>query len=254
MLLPRVIPCLLLKKNGLVKGIQFKNHTYIGDPINAVEIFNTKEVDELFFLDITATQENRIPSLELIGQLADECLMPFSVGGGIQTIEHIKDILNHGAEKVCINTVAMKNPEFIHQASRYFGSQSIVVSVDYKKNWRGNNQLYLASGTRKNGNISLLDCVKNLEQSGVGEILLNSIDRDGTMNGYDLETLTQVCGHVTVPVIAMGGAWSNQHLKDGITAGASAVAAGSKFVFHGARRAVLINYPDEMELIEIRGS
>ena len=255
MLLPRIIPCLLLKGRGLVKGVRFKNHVYVGDPINTVEIFNTKEVDELLFLDITATHEKRIPSLELIQQLADECLMPFSVGGGIRSIQHIRDILSQGAEKVCINTAAVENPGLIQEASKYFGSQSIIVSIDFKQNRRNQYELYIRCGKKRVRQLEMLSFIQQMEELGVGEILLNSIDRDGTMSGYDLELIQTVSDQVKVPLIALGGAWTDQELKDGIeVGGASAVAAGSKFVFHGERRAVLINYPDHNALIEIRGN
>lgn len=253
MLLPRVIPCLLLKGQGLVKGVGFKNHRYIGDPINAVQLFNTMQVDELLFLDILATQEKRTVDLELIQKIADQCLMPFGVGGGIQNGAQIRDILRAGAEKVCLNTYALENPDLIKEASQTFGRQSIVVSIDVKKNLLGNYHVFTRCGTTLFSK-DLQQTIRLIEEQGAGEILLNSIDRDGTMGGYDLNVLKEVSAMATIPVIASGGAGSMKDLQEGIQIGhASAVAAGSLFVFHGPRRAVLINYPSKEELIKIRG-
>ncbi|XDD51552.1 AglZ/HisF2 family acetamidino modification protein [Leptospira sp. WS92.C1] len=243
MLLPRIIPVLLLSGKGLVKGVQFKDHKYVGDPINAVQIFNTKEVDELIFLDILATKEKRIPSLEVIQTIADQCLMPFGVGGGITSLSEVREILKAGAEKVSINTGVLENFSLIREVSETFGSQSIVISLDIKKNWLGKYQVFTRCGSKAVSG-SVTEIAKKAEEFGAGEILLNNIDRDGMMEGYDLELLSEVCKSVTIPVIASGGAGSYEHLKDGIVSGASAVAAGSLFVFHGRRRAVLISYPD----------
>lgn len=253
MLLPRIIPCLLLKGKGLVKGVQFTNHRYIGDPINAVQLFNTMEVDELLFLDIAATQEKRIPDLELIQKIADQCLMPFGVGGGIQNVTQIRDILSSGAEKVCLNTSALENPDVIKEASEIFGRQSIVVSIDIKKNNAETYDVYTHCGTKIFSH-DLKNVIQLVEEKGAGEILLNSIDRDGTMQGYDLDIIRKIEENSTIPIIACGGAGSISDLRDGIMEGhASAVAAGSMFVFHGPRRAVLISYPSHKELQEIRG-
>ena len=253
MLLPRVIPVLLLSGKGLVKGVQFDRHSYIGDPINTVQIFNAKDVDELIFLDITATAEGRIPSLEMIQRIADQCLMPFSVGGGIKTIKDIRDILSAGAEKVCLNTTAMEDPAIIRQTADNFGRQSIIVSIDVRPDKNGVYDVYSRCGTKKTGTDVVAMAIQ-MENQGAGEIMLNSIDRDGTMTGYDLPLLQQVCKSVTIPVIACGGAGTLKHLQEGINiGGASAVAAGSFFVFQGSRRAVLISYPSKLELIEIRG-
>ncbi|MFH0861090.1 MAG: AglZ/HisF2 family acetamidino modification protein [Candidatus Altiarchaeota archaeon] len=248
MMTPRVIPALLLKGTGLVKGINFKNHRYVGDPINAVRIFNTKEVDELVFLDISATQEGRTISLDVVSQIADECYMPFAVGGGINSVEQIRRLLYAGAEKVCINTAAIENPELIEKASQIFGSQSIVVSIDVKhKLFRGYDTV-VRSGS-KSIDRDPVDMAAEVEKLGAGEILLTSIDREGTMEGYDTEIIKQVSDVVNIPVIACGGAGKLQDLSDAITIGnASAVAAGSFFVFHGKRRAVLINFPSKEEL------
>lgn len=253
MLLPRVIPCLLLQGKGLVKGIKFKDHRYVGDPMNAIQIFNAKEVDELFFLDITATKENRIPPIDLIERIADQCLTPFCVGGGIKTVKEIKSILSAGAEKVCLNTYAFENPKLIREASDTFGAQCIAVSIDYKKNWLGKYEVFTRCGS-KSVSKDLFGIVKEVESKGAGEIILNSIDKDGTMEGYDFDLIKNISETVAVPVIAMGGAGTNEHLKQVLSEGkASAAAAGSMFVFHGKRRAVLIKYPDINESKEIKG-
>lgn len=247
MIRPRIIPCLLLRGKGLVKGIQFQNHTYVGDPINAIRIFNDKEVDELIFLDITATQERRIPPLDLIQTISDQCLMPFAVGGGITTIGEARDILNRGAEKVCLNTATIEHPELITALSETFGTQSVVVSIDVKKNGQGQYQTFTRCGSKPVSE-SPVELAIRMEQLGAGELLVNSIDRDGTQTGYDTELIREVADAVSVPVIACGGAGSLRHLSDGLSLGhASAVAAGSLFVFTGRRRAVLINFPSKNE-------
>jgi cyclase len=253
MLLPRIIPVLLLQGKGLVKGINFKDHRYVGDPINAVQIFNTKQVDELIFLDISATKENRLPDLDLVQSISDQCLMPFSLGGGIKSLEDSKRILNAGAEKVCLNTYALENPNLISDISRVFGNQSVVVSIDVKKSLFGKYQVFSRCGTKLVSK-DIIATLKQVQESGAGEIMINNIDKDGICEGYDLDLLSEVTANSKVPVIACGGAWENQHLKDAIEkANVSAVAAGSKFVFHGRRKAVLISYPSLDELVGIRG-
>lgn len=248
---PRVIPVLLLRGEGLVKGIKFKDYRYVGDPINAVHIFNEKEVDELLFLDITATRENRKPGLGFIEKIADECYMPFGVGGGISTVKDIREILFAGAEKVSINTAAVSNPTLISEAASQFGSQSVVVSIDYRKKGLGNYEVCTHSGT-KSTNLEPLEWAIKAAELGAGEILFNCIDRDGTMEGYDIKTLAQITAAVNVPVIACGGAGIVEHLAEAVYEGnASAVAAGSMFVFHGRKHAVLINYPNISELERI---
>ncbi|MFC1703606.1 AglZ/HisF2 family acetamidino modification protein [Candidatus Omnitrophota bacterium] len=251
MLIPRVIPVLLLKKEGLVKGTNFKNHTYVGDPINAVKIFNEKEVDELFFVDIAATNENKRPLLELIQKIADECFMPFGVGGGIKTIDDIRMVLSAGAEKICINSAAVENPQFVKEAAGIFGSQSIVVSIDVKRQQGNEYEVYTHSGTKR-VNVDLVELAKQVESLGAGEILLTSIDKDGTMQGYDFECTKRVAMSVKIPIVACGGAGRKEDLADVVNEGcASAAAAGSFFVFHGRRRAVLINFPLKQELEQI---
>jgi cyclase len=248
MLKTRVIPCLLLKGRGLVKTVKFQNPKYVGDPINAVRIFNEKEVDELVFLDITATIQNQRPQFDLIKDIATECFMPFGYGGGIRNIEDASRILKLGAEKIVVNSYAVENPDFIRQASEVFGSQSVVVSIDAKSKSTGGYSMYTHSGTN-NASISPFVFAEQAERLGAGEVFINSIDRDGTMQGYDLDLVGGVAGRLTIPVVACGGAGKLQDFQDAIKkAGASAVAAGSLFVFHGPHRAVLINYPSQEEI------
>jgi len=247
----RVMPCLLLRGSGLVKTVRFKDPTYLGDPRNTIKIFNEKEVDELVLLDITATENKREPNYDLLHELTSECFMPLAYGGGITDLKQIEKILKLGVEKVAINTSAVENPALITRAANFFGSQSIVVSIDVKRKLFSKYEVYIRNGKQKTG----LDPVvlsRQMESAGAGEILLNSIDRDGTMQGYDLEILRQVTDAVKIPVIACGGAGS---IKDFALAvkqgGASAVAAGSIFVFHGRHRAVLISFPKRKELERI---
>jgi imidazole glycerol-phosphate synthase subunit HisF len=247
----RIIPCLLIKDGVLVKGKNFTNHRYVGDPINAVRIFNAKEVDEIIFLDISATLENKKLSLKLIEDITDECYVPFTVGGGIQNIEEIRDILYSGAEKVCLNTVVYENPELVRHASNKFGSQAIIVAIDVKKNKNKCYDVYSHAGTKK-VNCNLLDHVKKAESLGAGEILINSIDKDGTKASYDKDLLKMVSDAVNIPVIAAGGASSLEDFKDCfMKTNISALAAGAFFVFHGARDAVLIRYPNKKQIANI---
>ena len=247
MIRPRVIPCLLLKNEGLVKTVKFKDPKYLGEPINIVRIFNDKEVDELLFLDIAATVENRPPNFEMLGKITSECFMPLGYGGGIRTLEDVRKLLAIGVEKIVLNTSAVENPSLIRAAADYAGSQAVVISIDVKKTMFGKSEVYTRSGRKATG----LDPVKfavEMEKQGAGELFLNSIDRDGTMQGYDLELVRRVADSVTVPVVACGGAGNIQHLAEAIQAGASAAAAGSMFVFQGPLRGVLISYPAQEEL------
>lgn len=251
MLTTRVIPCLLLQNAGLVKTVKFTDPTYIGDPINAVKIFNDKEVDELIFLDINATKDTRQPLLKVIEEIANECFMPFCYGGGVRDIETIKKLFRLGAEKVSINSYAIEHPDFIRKAADMFGSQSIVVSIDVRKMFWGKHEVFTHSGTRK-ANLNPVAFAVNMENMGAGELLINSIDRDGTMQGYDLALLQRITEAVNIPVIACGGAGTLDHLAEAVnTGGASAVAAGSMFVYYGKHKAVLINYPERKKLEQL---
>jgi cyclase len=247
---PRVIPCLLLRNKGLVKTVRFKDPTYLGDPINIVRIFNDKEVDELVFLDITATVEGRKPPFKLLSEIASECFMPLGYGGGIRDLEDARAILSLGVEKVVVNSYAVENPSFIRAAADRFGSQSVVVSVDVKRSLWGKYEVFTHSGSKATG----LDPVRlavEMERAGAGELLLNSIDRDGAMQGYDIDLIKRVSDAVGIPLVACGGARTVHDLADAVQrGGASAAAAGSMFVFQGPHRAVLINFPTAAELKE----
>jgi len=250
---PRVIPILLLKGKGLVKSVRFKNHRYIGDPINAVKIFNDLKADELVFLDILASKEKRSISLDFVRNVGDEANMPFAVGGGIQTIQQIKDIINAGAEKVIINSYAVDNPEFIEKASAVFGSSTIVVSIDVKKNIFGKSRIYAKGGIKSTG-LEPIAFAQLMEKNGAGEIMINSIQNDGVMDGYDLDLIRNVSKAVEIPVVAAGGAGELLDLRRAVKESyASAAAAGSLFVYHGPRKAVLVNYPTQNELNKILG-
>lgn len=240
---PRVIPVLLLKDKGLVKSTKFKDYKYIGDPINAVKIFNDLKADELVFLDILATNQKHTISLDFIRRVGDEANMPFAVGGGIQTNKQIKDIINAGAEKVVINSHAIENPEFIKEASDEFGSSTIVVSIDVKKKIWGKKRVYAKAGTQSTP-LNPIEWAQKVAEKGAGEIILNSIDHDGTMNGYDEQLIQEIAEAVDIPVVALGGAGQLNDFQSAVkNSYASAVAAGSLFVFHGPRKAVLVNYP-----------
>ncbi|MBS4034563.1 MAG: AglZ/HisF2 family acetamidino modification protein [Ignavibacterium sp.] len=251
MFLPRVIPVLLLKGKGLVKSVKFKDPKYIGDPINAVKIFNDKKADELVFLDINASKENRIISLDFVHKVGDEANMPFAVGGGIKTIQDIRSILENGAEKVVINTAAFENPEFIKKAVDAFGSSTIAVCLDVKKDFFGKYKLYFRNG-RKKSKEDIIAFAEKMEQFGAGEIIIQSVDKDGTYEGYDLELTKLISKAVTIPVVALGGASDYKDFNLAVNEGyASAVAAGSIFVYHGPRKAVLISFPTKIEINKI---
>jgi len=247
----RVIPSLLIHKGGLVKSVQFKDYKYVGDPINAVKIFNEKEVDEIAVIDIDASKENKAPNIEKISEIASEAFMPMAYGGGITTIEQIKEILYNGIEKVIINKAAHTTPHLITQAANLFGNQSIVVSIDVKKVFLKGYRVFIENG-KKNTGLHPVEFAITAEKLGAGEILLNSIDKDGTFTGYDVALIQQVSQAVNIPVIAIGGASSVEDFAKAKQAGASAVSAGSMFVFQRPHKAVLISYPTRKEIKEIR--
>ena len=251
MIQARVIPCLLLRNRGLVKTVKFKNPTYIGDPLNAVRIFNEKEVDELIFLDTMATLEGRKPDYELVSDIAKECFMPFSYGGGIRNLETIHKLLRVGVEKVVLNAIASEEPAVVRDAAKRFGSSTIVGAFDLKKKFLG-GYLRCVRGGRSCVKVSPVEYARELETLGVGEIFVNSIDRDGMMSGYDVEILQQISEIVTIPVIACGGAGALGDISDLIRGTkVSAAAAGSLFVYQGGLRGILINYPPRAELDRI---
>lgn len=248
MLQNRIMPCLLLKDTKLVKTIRFKSAQYIGDPVNAIKIFNEKEVDELIVADISANREIKGPNLDLIKQFADECFMPVCYGGGISTVEQIRKILKIGIEKVVLNSALYQNRNLIKDASKIFGSQCIVVSLDIQKNWIGKYLVSFYSGT-KTINTNLIDYIAEIEKLGAGEILVNDISRDGTWEGFDLELLKNVSSNSNIPVIAMGGAGNFGHITDAIKIGkVSAVAIGSMAVYQKKEMGVLINFPKKEQI------
>jgi imidazole glycerol-phosphate synthase subunit HisF len=244
MAIPRVIPVLLLHKGGLVKSVKFKNYKYIGDPVNAVKIFNEKEVDELCLLDIDASKENREPSYKLIEEIASECFMPLTYGGGVCSIDQIKNLIRSGVEKIVLSTITGKDIGFISKAADRFGNSTLVGCMDVKTNLLGKHRVYSHS-TQTNISIDPTTYAKNLEQAGVGELMINSVDRDGSMQGYDYSFISAIVKNVTIPVIACGGCGSLQDIDTVINkCKASAAAAGSFFLFKGPHKAILITYPE----------
>jgi cyclase len=254
MLRARIIPCLLVHNKGLVKTVNFKEPKYVGDPINAVKIFNEKEVDELIVLDIDATVENRTPNFELIKNLASECRMPFCYGGGITSVEQAKKIIELGAEKIAISSSAINNPALIKNIGLEVGVQSVVVVIDVRKKgilFGGGYDIYIKNGKEK-VNIKLKEFIDQLNEIGVGEIVINSIDNDGMMKGYDIPLISMIREWTNFPITALGGAGSSIDIKQLIEKfkiiGAS---AGSLFVFKGKYKAVLINYPNREEKLRL---
>lgn len=231
MLKIRIMPTLLYKEPTLVKGVSFDSWRRVGSVMQAVKIYNMREVDELVFLDITASKENRRPDFELIDDIADECFMPLTVGGGVKTIDDFRNLLTVGADKIAINSAAVENPDLIRLAADKFGSQCVVVSIDYKKNTQGEMEVYSYSGTKPTG-IKLFDFAKQVVEFGAGELLITSIDRDGTMKGYDIETIRMISDNIEIPIIASGGAGSYEDIFQVITeANVEAIAAASIFHF-----------------------
>jgi cyclase len=253
MVIPRAIPCLLLRGNGFVKTVRFRDPTYLGDPVNIVRIFNDKEVDEVIVLDITATTERRPPRFDFVAGLASECFMPLCYGGGVSTVEEMRALFARGVEKVAVNTRAVETPELLRAAADAFGSQSIVVGIDVKRSWLGRRQVVTQAGRRGTG-LDPVEHARRVEALGAGEILLTCVERDGTMDGYDLDLIRSVTSAVSIPVIAAGGAGRLEDLGAAVReGGAAAAAAGSLFVFQGRNRAVLVNYPEPAELRSLFG-
>jgi cyclase len=250
MLKHRVIPCLLLRNRGLVKTVKFENPKYVGDPINAIRIFNEKEVDELLVLDIEASKTKREPDYELIEQFAGECFMPLAYGGGITTVEQVKRLFSIGVEKISVQTSALADFKLVSDIASHYGNQSVVVAIDIKKNLIGRYKLY-ASATRQLLDQDWSQFILNAIDAGAGEILLNSVDKDGTMSGMDFTLIEKAAKLCKVPLIASGGVAGLADFKKAVDSGADAVAAGAFFVYHGPLRAVLITYPKYAELINL---
>jgi cyclase len=249
---PRIIPCLLIHDGGLVKTVRFASPKYVGDPINAVKIFNEKESDELIVLDIDATVRGIDPNLKVIGRLAAECRMPLCYGGGVRSVSQAKDIIGLGVEKVALSAAAIQDPSLLTRIADEIGRQSVVAVLDVKLSGRkGGHGVWTHNGSRDSGR-SLLDLALELERAGAGEVLINSIDRDGTMEGYDLELAQTARSALGIPITILGGAGSLVHLRELISrCGVLGVAAGSLFVFKGPYRAVLINYPGAVQKEEL---
>jgi len=247
MLRHRVIPCLLLQDDGLVKTLRFENPKYVGDPINAIRIFNEKEVDELLVLDIQASKSKREPNYDLIEEFAGECFMPLAYGGGIASVHQARRLFSIGVEKVAIQTGALANLDLVNDIAVRYGNQSVVVALDIKKNLLGRYKLY-SSATGKALDRDWLELIKLAIDAGAGEILINAVDRDGTLSGMDLSLIENVASVCSIPLIAAGGVGSLADIKAAVKAGASAVACGAFFVYQGPHRAVLITYPKYDEL------
>ena len=247
MLRPRIIPCLLIHNKGLIKSIGFKNYKYVGDPINTVRIFNEKEVDELIILDIDATVQSKEPDYRMIENIAAECRMPLCYGGGIKTKQHAQNIFSLGVEKIALSSAVINNLNILKEISDQVGLQSVVVVIDIKRNILGNLDIFINNGKLK-VKIDPNKFIENILKIGVGEIVINSINQDGKMNGYDFNMIDKCIKNIDVPVTIMGGAGYFDHILDAIKRyGILGVASGSMFVFKGKYRAVLINYPSKSE-------
>jgi len=240
---PRIIPVLLYKNSGLVKSVKFKNYTYIGDPINAVRIFNECFADEIIILDIDASKKNSSIDLQLVKEVGEEANMPFSVGGGIDSIQKIYERLKNGAEKVIINSAALHNTKFIKEASDNFGSSTVTVCVDIKKNLLGKYQVYSHKEGKSLG-INYIDHIKRIEEAGAGEIIIQSVDNDGVMKGYDIKLYESLSREINIPIVALGGAGDIHDMeKLWNSTSVNSFSAGSMFVYFGKMKGVLINYP-----------
>lgn len=248
MLRTRVIPCLQLIDESLVKTVRFSKPNYIGDPKNTVRIFNELEVDELCFLDIRATVEKRQPNFKILREIADECFMPLSYGGGVSDAETAKKILSIGFEKILINSAAYSNPKLITEIASHSGNQSVIASIDIKKNFWGRYQVYSHDGTKKQ-DVDPIEWAQKLQEYGAGELLITSMDQDGTWKGFDIEIIKRISESVDVPVIANGGAGKIEHIENVVkNGGASAVALGSMVVYQQKDMGVLVNFPSKDEL------
>ncbi|WP_148624595.1 AglZ/HisF2 family acetamidino modification protein [Aliarcobacter cryaerophilus] len=251
MLRTRVIPCLLLKNESLVKTVKFKEYNYIGDPVNTVRIFNELEVDELMFLDIFASKENRPINVKILADIANECFMPLSYGGNIKSLHDAKNIFEIGFEKVVINSNTFNNLKLIEDIAKYFGNQSIVGSIDVKQSFFGKQKVYSHHGKQKQ-NVDVVQWAKQLENAGIGELLITSIDKEGSWEGYDIELIKSITENVQVPVIANGGCGNIEHIGEVVKeACVSACAVGSMVVYQKKGMGVLVNFPDRKKLEKV---
>jgi cyclase len=245
---PRIIPCLTMQHMDMVKTIHFKNPRYIGDPVNSVRIFNNKDVDEMCILDITATIERREPDFGFLHEIASEAFMPLGYGGGIKTLSQAKEIFRIGYEKVVLNSLIFDDPEEVKRIVDFAGSQSVVASIDYKRDLFGKCGVITHCGRNKTGK-AVDEAIRYAEDLGIGEIILTSIDHEGQMEGYDLKVMQKIGRNIQVPVILNGGAGSIDDIAEALKRGADAVAVSSFFVYYGSNRAVLINMPGEEEYL-----
>jgi len=254
MLRSRIIPALLVHQKGLVKTVKFKEPKYVGDPINAVKIFNEKEVDELIVLDIDATIEKKEPDFELIKNLAVECRMPFCYGGGVKSVAHAREIIRLGAEKVALSSAVIENPELVVELAKAIGQQSVIVVLDVKrKGLLGKYEVVIHNG-KKSTKVNPISFAKKMDELGIGELVINSVDRDGQMKGYDLKLAQQIREAVSIPITILGGAGVIDDISGLIKKfGIIGAAAGSLFVFKGKYKAVLINYPSPQQKKKIVG-
>ncbi len=251
MALPRIIPSLLLKERGFVKTIKYKNPQYIGDPFNTVKIFNSLEADEIMITDIEATKKGIDPDFDFLKEIASECFMPISYGGGIKNVDHIGKLIQCGIEKVSLNAAVMDRPAFLKEASNKFGTSTIIAVMDIKKNMFGSYGLYSYSKTKK-PSITLVGYAKQLEELGAGELFINNVDLEGTMSGYDATIIAEIAENINIPIVVNGGAKSLIDMGNIIKrTKISGAAAGSVFVYHGRNNAVLISYPNQREIKEI---
>ena len=250
MIYKRIIPVLLIQDGGLVKGTKFKDYKYVGDPINAVRIFNEKEVDEICILDISATPLKKGPDIDMIGEIASEAFMPLSYGGGITNLDQVEKIVKQGVEKLIFNTTIHNNIQLLEETAKRVGSSSTVVCIDVKKKFLGGYSVYTHNGTKDTG-LNPVEYARKVQDHGAGEIIIQSIDRDGTLSGFDVDIIKKISEKVTVPTIACGGAADVHHITDAILHGADAIAAGAMFVFHGKHRAVLISYISKEDINKI---
>lgn len=249
----RIIPCLLLRDESLVKTVRFDRYGYIGDPLNTCRIFNELEVDELCFLDIMAGREKKKPNLRVLREISNECFMPLSYGGGIRDLGTAEEIFKIGFEKIVLNTAALENPQVINEVAKIFGSQSVIVAIDVRRNLWGRYQVQSLSGA-VNQNKNPLDWAKEIEGRGAGEILLTSIDREGTWSGFDLDLIRMIADGVGIPVIAHGGAGQVEDIGAAVHQGhASAVALGSMVVYQKKGMGVLVNFPNRVDLQRVLG-
>lgn len=246
--IPRIIPCLLLSDRRLVKTTRFRSPRYIGDPINTLHIFSEHEVDEIMLLDIDASKQNREPDIEFIANLASECFVPLSYGGGVTSVEQAAAIFRAGVEKIVLNSALIKDSQLISAIADRFGRQSIVASIDIRKSIMGNCRVYTLGATKRQ-KPDPVELAKEAEAAGAGEIMITSVDREGSFSGYDLPLIRSICLNVRVPIIASGGAGTLRHIKDAVVdGGASAAAVGSMFVFQNSQKGVLINYPNRDDI------